>query len=796
MKKYKLLITFILFGYTITNASILTKQSVELTVGSNPVSILENPSDGMIHIFCAGIDANDNNAFDEGEDERPSWWTYNPTGSSSEANKVKEFDNYFVSPFKPTIDTIKGYTTVILPFAASKTDGVFTSNGFVQGFQTKAFVSAFKVDVRNGEYLYYERQLANTISVVRVNGNDSLIVKNELNNQVDAFELDGDVIEYVTFFDEDDSQYFAPLYFNGDSSRIAVYELDKDLNVNFLFDLSGKFTDLKSDSILSYKSLGKRIYALTDSNLFVNIIEINDTKTGFKAPHNKPVEIEKVLNNFLLPLTEDIHLVSKKSKDLVVVNLNTVTDIGQIEMHHSKFEVGYMYSTVQQVYCASSTSNEKKSGRISIYDFTNEPNKDAVQIDMGYTGYQPLDFFPYGEHLNYRMYNISLGIDYNFDGIINEEDGDLPPSIWANTIKGWATLLENASLKLNFDFPINFPLNTNISSDGDITIPSGNSVHYYNVEDNEVYESFDAGMYVSTAFRVLDYLVLGQRDYANGKSYVRIKKGDFIDVSTEVGANVVDCIVYQNNSGFGVVSLSEGNFGQPDAKINIIKLSTMGIGDNTAIDVGTGGNSIVANANQTKAAIIMNGSHEIHILNLITGEIDLTFSTGTSGYGGPRDAKFYNDRLYVTTYSNQILVFDANTGEKINSILVDGNTEGLAVDKDYIITANSNYSDYSASNRVLGFKHPIISSVEETEQSNQTIRVYPHPVSNDFHLVSDDLAGTNDIAIINSQGKIVATYSGSSNGAIALNADALGLVAGNYTAVINGIRAVRFVVIK
>ena len=63
-------------------------------------------------------------------------------------------------------------------------------------------------------------------------------------------------------------------------------------------------------------------------------------------------------------------------------------------------------------------------------------------------------------------------------------------------------------------------------------------------------------------------------------------------------------------------------------------------------------------------------------------------------------------------------------------------------------------------------------------------------------MVSDDLAGTNDIAIINSQGKIVATHSGSSNGTIALNADALGLVAGNYTAVINGNRAVRFVVIK
>ncbi|MER3329289.1 MAG: hypothetical protein RIF34_06895, partial [Candidatus Kapaibacterium sp.] len=278
-----------------------------------------------------------------------------------------------------------------------------------------------------------------------------------------------------------------------------------------------------------------------------------------------------------------------------------------------------------------------------------------------------------------NLYSVNLGIDFNFDGEIDELKGDQKPSINQFDLNNPDYLFANNFNRINLDFPINFPLNTNISSDGDITLPSGNMVHYYNVEDNEIYESFDAGMYVSTAFRVLDYLVLGQRDYANGKSYVRIKKGDFIDVSTEVGANVIDCIVYQNSSGFGVVSLSEGNFGQPDAKINIIKLSTMGISENIAIDAGTGGNSIVANADQSKAAIVMNGSHEIHILNLITGEIDLTFSTGTSGYGGPRDAKFQEDKLYVSTYSNKIIVFDSRTGTQLSSITIDGNSEGMAI---------------------------------------------------------------------------------------------------------------------
>ncbi len=796
MKKFAFILALILGSYAITNASILTKNEVELAVGSNPVSIIEDPSDGMIHIFCAGIDANGNNIYNEGEDEKPSWWTYNPAGASVEPTMIKEFFNYFVSPFKPSIDTLnEEYTTIIISFAGIKENGLFKFGGYVEALQLNNAKSIFKISYKTGEYLSYQRRIPNNIRLVRQNGND-ILEKLVQGYETEPYLFDGDIIDFVTFTNNEEKLYLVPVIFNGEKSKLVVFDISPDVGVEMLFEYDLGSLGVNKDSVASITSDGKSIFITYKSNLNVNIFTLNDKKDGFIYPYFKPVEIEKTKNIYTLPIAENIHLVSKATKDLVVVNLNTVTDIGQIEMHHSKFDIGYMYSTGQQVYCASSMSKEKKGGRISIYDFTNEPNKDEAQIDMGYTGYQPLDFFPYGQHLNYRMYNVSLGIDYNFDGIINEEEGDLPPSIWANTIYGWGSLLENAGLKLNLDFPINFPLNTNISSDGDITIPSGNSVHYYNVEDNEVYDTFDAGMYVSCAFSVLDYLVLGQRDMENNKSYIRIKNGDFIDVNTEVGANVIDCIVYQNASGFGVVSLSEGNFGVADAKINIIKLSTMGIGENTEIAVGTGGNSIVADSLQTMAAIVMNGSHEVHILNLITGEIDLTFSTGTTGYGGPRDSYFYNDKLYVTTYSNQILVFDVKTGEKINSILVDGHTEGIAVSKDYIITANSNYSDYSANNRILGYKHLIKSNIEESTSSEQTIRVYPHPVANDFHLVSDDLAGTNDIAIINSQGKIVATHSGSSNGAIALNADALGLTSGNYTAVINGTRAVRFVVLK
>jgi hypothetical protein len=63
-------------------------------------------------------------------------------------------------------------------------------------------------------------------------------------------------------------------------------------------------------------------------------------------------------------------------------------------------------------------------------------------------------------------------------------------------------------------------------------------------------------------------------------------------------------------------------------------------------------------------------------------------------------------------------------------------------------------------------------------------------------MVSDELVGELEIAIIDGQGKIVATHSAVADGEVAMSADELGLGAGNYTAIINGTKAVRFIVIK
>ena len=774
MRKFILTFALLVGGFAISNASIITENNVKLTVGSNPVSILEDPEDGTINIFCAGIDANNNNVFDEGQDEKPSWWKYNPNGSSTEANMVKEFDNFFVSPFKPSILT-SGGTSFGIPFKCSVDGGNFVGSTKFDVYQSQSLGLIFSKEIPQSEVLHSEYFQDRAITITRVDGNDMITYTDLLTNKNTNYNLDGDASDF-TFVDLDGDGVME-LAVLVENKKMEFYGIKDEIKLIGDYDLSQ--LDTYTGAFGHLYSHGKYVYTT-----------IKDSKVTIELTPDMDGNIEITHSSYSIDYLGNLNSYYKINDDNAILtntNYNLVVDatISIPELHRTSTPTDFVYANQNQLYVTGDKT-------VFIYDIKNELNKDVSQKSFGYFGYQPMDILSFDNN----FYSINLGIDFNFDGKIDETVGDQKPSINKFDLDNSNYIFANNQKQMDIDFPINFPLNTNISSDGDIILPSGNMAYYYNVNDNKVYDSLDAEMYVSCAFRVLDYLVLGERDMATNKSYVRIKKGDFIDVKEEVGTNVIDLIVYQNASGFGVVSLSEGNFGQADSKINILKLTIMGFGDNIEKVVGTGGSNIVTNADQTKAAIVMNGSHEIHILDLLTDEIIKTFPTGTTGYGGPRDAKFLGDMLYVTTYSNQVLVFNSITGEKVSSVLVDGLTEGLLLTDKYLLTTNIDYSNYKPSNRIFAYNLDKISDVKVATPSQQVIRVYPNPVVNDFHLVSDDLAGKNDIAIINSAGKIVATHNGSSNGAIALNADALGLTAGNYTAVINGTRAVRFVVIK
>ncbi|MEZ4724245.1 MAG: hypothetical protein R2863_06260 [Candidatus Kapaibacterium sp.] len=159
-------------------------------------------------------------------------------------------------------------------------------------------------------------------------------------------------------------------------------------------------------------------------------------------------------------------------------------EVGLPEMHRTALPTDFVYANENTAYITS-------GNKVLIYDITNKLNRDFSYNSHVYFGYQPMDIFDFED----KYYSVNLGVDFNFDGNIEEAVGDQKPSVFSFTLRENETPFDNIIKQTEFDFPINFPLNTNISSDGDITDCPSNSVQYYNVEDNEVYDSFSHGMY-------------------------------------------------------------------------------------------------------------------------------------------------------------------------------------------------------------------------------------------------------------------------------------------------------------
>ncbi len=790
MKYSTLIIIIFALGGTLSNGSILTKSDIELKVGSNPVSILENTENGVISIFCAGVDANKNKIIDEGE-EQPSWWKYNP--NEGEPEKVMDFDRFFVEPFKPSFNIFNDNPTFYIPLAGKSENDNFTENGILKIIVIESDqISEIDSEVSNGETLHAGSYLGNTVSVLRKNGKDSIKIKNEKTNLLSSFEIDGDILSFETFA-KDDYVYLAPLYSDGDSSQFDIIRIDEEGNYELIIE--GQKTWSAANSSANYSSYNDKLFLLSENSEYATFYSYNEEQGAMKV---RVSVSENGKDNYIAGISDDIQVRSKDTKDIFVTNLE-YGDIKRVhEMHRAAFEVAYMKRVGDYFYCANAENNDWGYGKVAVYNITDKERRDSSLINQAFVEYNPVGLFDLGIHPRQATYTVSQGIDYNGNGVFEESDGDIPTTISTHSL---GPSLEGGDIPHRFDFPLNIPLKSNMTrldytaTDGRIYLPSGNFIYAFNTALREISDTLVTDMYVACVYGVLDYMVIGQRDLEEDKSYIRIIKEDQIDVKTEVGHNVLDCIIYQNESGFGVVSISEGTFGESDSKLNIIKLSTQGISDNTVLDIGSGAASIVANQDQTKAAIVMHGSHEVHILNLLTGEISTTIPTGTSGLGGPRDAVFYNNMLYVTTYSNRILVIDLTKGEQVGYLNVDGETEAIITENNFILVANSKYADKEPNNRLIAYNIDNITNVEITK-TQQTIRVYPHPVVNDFNIVSDDISGQFDLVIFDGQGKVIATKSGHSSGAIALNIEELGLTNGIYTAIINGNRTVRFVVGK
>lgn len=125
----------------------------------------------------------------------------------------------------------------------------------------------------------------------------------------------------------------------------------------------------------------------------------------------------------------------------------------------------------------------------------------------------------------------------------------------------------------------------------------------------------------------------------------------------------------QTSDGDVVVAVAcEGVFGSGTSTVHLLRRAE-GI-QATVVDVGDTGNSLTASGDTLW--VVSNGSHAVHAIDLLTGEVLTTINTRTSGYNGPRECVIApwqgRPHLFVTTYTDDVRVFDITTGDSVATL--------------------------------------------------------------------------------------------------------------------------------
>lgn len=332
---------------------------------------------------------------------------------------------------------------------------------------------------------------------------------------------------------------------------------------------------------------------------------------------------------------------------------------------------------------------------------------------------------------------ICSGFDDGFDGIMEfpEEEN---PSLWflSNQNGEW-----NAEKKIEFDFAsFKFPLRPAIMWDEE------ESILY--IPQNNVVKSFS----LSTFEMIDDELIkLDVRGIAtSGISHLFLTINDFISTSElrvyslstgqtlqtlQAETNVqmsVQYITSENKTGIAI--LNEGDWGESNSTVQIGEIVHMGNFDLTSIDIGDMGNYIYYNVNYPDLLFVtVNGSDKLVIIDLIkkeiTHEIELDYLTS------PRECIVFDDKLYITTYSETLLAYDLNTYELLSTTTTESFSEGLALGNNYIAVANISNSDYSPNNTIQLFPTNM-TSIEELSIIRTDVFIFPNPSNN---LINIDL---------------------------------------------------------
>jgi len=317
-------------------------------------------------------------------------------------------------------------------------------------------------------------------------------------------------------------------------------------------------------------------------------------------------------------------------------------------------------------------------------------------------GSQPAKIYYDASKSQFHVFCLGTDIDYDTE----KDPEDENPSWWVINKND----LSNPQKKMEFDFGfLGFPFRPCFDLDDRILfISQKGQIKRYDI-DNFIRIADNIGDYYAPPPAITkqgDTLFLSTTPSSSnpGKLVIyNLRKKEEVG-RIDAGFSIQQTIYYELNGKKMLAIMSEGH-GNQDAMLQFVELKSTGAETVKKFEnIGNYANFISMIGG--KLFLLLNGSNEIMEFNLNNLAIVKTFSTGTSGFDGPREAVIVNsfDELYVTSYNGDVRVFDTNTGILKKTYPVDSKAEGLfLLENEMFLVCNISNANYTANNKVSIF---------------------------------------------------------------------------------------------
>ncbi len=335
-------------------------------------------------------------------------------------------------------------------------------------------------------------------------------------------------------------------------------------------------------------------------------------------------------------------------------------------------------------------------------------------------------------------YILCGGVDANFNG--QQDSGDIQPAV----VVSWSEPGGVFSLGITLPWgPLSFPVRAAsvIGREGaTFYVPRIDRLTRFTLFREQPEDTL-LPVGVQAVSRVGDTLLVSRRTGTDeGEVWILFPDGRVDTVRVHACPNIQQVLWDARRQQ--LIVLCEGVFGNTNATVHFLPRADAS--QDVIVPVGDTGNFLLLEGDTL--LVVSNGSHELYVLDPTT-HLSHRFpplSTGTSGYGGPREALLLTlpngqRTVLVSTYSRDVRWIDLATGAVLQILPLSGLAEGMALrrlgDTLELWVTQPFTPAYSPDSSVAIFRLVITSSVAETA-AGEELRLLPTVIDEGPALVS------------------------------------------------------------